>query len=195
MDLHFTDEMNGVAIGSYSLYLVTSDGGQTWRDVMIDPENDFHFNSMVRFPDGSRMIAGEAGFSYRSPDDGQTWEPMDLPYLGSMWGAIRYSGDCVIFYGLRGHAMESCDFGTTWFELETGTEASISGAVEHEGLMVFAGNSGTVLTRAGGPVSAYKHSSGVDFAAVVPLSGGRFLLVGEDGVQLFPEAIGDANDQ
>ncbi len=124
MDMYFSDGQNGVAIGSYGLYLVTADGGQTWQDATVDEENDFHLNSMIRFPDGRRMIAGEAGYSYRSFDDGQTWEPMELPYAGSMWGAIPFSGDCVIFFGLRGHAMESCDFGTTWFELETGTQAS-----------------------------------------------------------------------
>ncbi|NNJ65408.1 MAG: hypothetical protein HKP16_07570 [Xanthomonadales bacterium] len=195
MDLHFTSETDGVAIGSYGLYLVTRDGGKTWEDGSVDPENDYHLNSMVRFPDGRRMIAGEAGYSYRSPDDGETWEPLDLPYLGSMWGAVVFSGDCVIFFGLRGHAMESCDFGDTWFEMETGTQASLSGAVDHEGMLVFAGNSGTVLTRSGGPISVHTHSSGVDFAAVLPLSGGRFLLVGEDGAHFFPENRVNGDDE
>ena len=36
MDLYFTDEFNGVAIGSYGLYLRTIDGGRTWEDVTID---------------------------------------------------------------------------------------------------------------------------------------------------------------
>jgi len=60
MDFLFTDENNGVAIGSYGLVLVTDDGGQTWVDgAMIDAESDYHLNSMVRFSDGRRMIAGE----------------------------------------------------------------------------------------------------------------------------------------
>ena len=61
MDLYFTDEKNGVAIGSYGLYLVTSDGGQNWEDGTVDEENQFHLNGMVRFADGRRVIAGEAG--------------------------------------------------------------------------------------------------------------------------------------
>lgn len=196
MDLHFTDSRNGYASGSYGLFLVTADGGQNWMDASVDPENDYHLNSMVRFADGKWMIAGEAGYSYRSHDDGLSWEMMELPYMGSMWGAIIYSGDCVIFFGLRGHAMESCDFGSTWFELDTGTEASLSAAIDHEGLLVFVGNNGTVLTRAGsGPVAVNNHSSGVDFSAVLPLGGGRFLLAGEDGIHLFPEHNGGGNDQ
>lgn len=188
MDLHFTDADNGVAIGSYGLYLVTGDGGQNWMDVEIDPEGGYHLNAMVRFDDGRRLIAGEAGYSYRSYDDGATWEMLDLPYLGSMWGALKLSGDCVLFYGLRGHAMQSCDFGTTWDELDTGSEASISGGAMHDGLVLLAASSGTVMVRDDGQSwIAHKHSSGEDFAAAVALDDGTFLMVGEDGVFRYPE--------
>jgi photosystem II stability/assembly factor-like uncharacterized protein len=54
MDILFTDGSNGVAIGSYGLYLKTVDGGQTWQDELINPESDYHLNSMVRFADGRR---------------------------------------------------------------------------------------------------------------------------------------------
>jgi photosystem II stability/assembly factor-like uncharacterized protein len=188
MDIYFTDENNGVVIGSYGLYLRTSDGGQTWEDAMVDQESDYHLNSLVRFSDGRRLIAGEAGYSYRSYDDGETWEAIEMPYQGSMWGALKTNRGCVLFYGLRGHVMESCDFGSSWTELETGSESSISGAAEYGGLVVLAANSGTVLIRDdGGHFSVYHHSSGVDFSAVISLGDGNFLLVGEDGVQKYPE--------
>ena len=195
MDIFFTDEQNGVAMGFYGLYLVTSDGGRTWEESAVDEENEFHLNGMIRFADGRRMIAGEAGYSYRSFDDGETWELLDLPYPGSMWGALRTASGCAVFFGLRGHAMESCDFGDTWTELPTGTGASLTGAAEHQGVVVFAGNSGTVLTWAGRHFTEHKHSSGVDFAAVLPLGGSLFLLVGEEGGHLFPETGGDDNDR
>ena len=195
MDLLFTDEQNGVAIGSYGLYLVTGDGGATWEDGVVDEGNEYHLNAMVRFPDGVRLIAGEAGWSYRSLDDGASWVPLALPYDGSMWGAIISSRGCAIFYGLRGHVLQSCDAGENWVELESGTESSLSGAAEHQGMLVFAGNNGTVLTWAGAGFTSYQHSSGVDFAAALPLSGGRFLLVGEGGVHLFPESNGGGDDR
>ncbi len=188
MDIYFTDENNGVAIGSYGLYLKTRDGGQTWEDATVDPESDFHLNSLVRFNDGRRLIAGEAGYSYRSYDDGETWEAIEMPYQGSMWGALMTNGGCVLFYGLRGHVIESCDFGSSWTELETGSESSISGAAEHDGLVLLAANSGTVLIRDdGGDFSIYHHSDGVDFSAVISMGDGTFLLVGEDGVHKYPE--------
>jgi len=192
MDLYFTDEFNGVAIGSYGLYLRTADGGRTWEDVTIDEEGGYHLNSMVRFDDGRRMIAGEAGYSYRSFDDGETWELMDMPYLGSMWGALRTGDECVLFFGLRGHALESCDFGTTWTEFDIDTESSISDGARFDDRIVLAANSGTVLIReGGGPFRVYTHSSGVDFAGVTVLPDGTFLLVGEDGIFSFPEQAGE----
>lgn len=194
MDLHFTDEDNGVAIGSYGLYLKTEDGGQSWEDIEIDPEGGYHLNAMVRFDDGRRLIAGEAGYSYRSYDDGDTWEMLEMPYMGSMWGALQLEGECVMFYGLRGHAMETCDFGTSWNEYDTGTEASISGGAYSDGMVLLAANSGMVLSRDDGhDWKAEKHSSGVDFAAVIEQDDGSFLLVGEDGVFEFPETSTGGN--
>ncbi|MCP4044449.1 MAG: hypothetical protein GY732_00490 [Gammaproteobacteria bacterium] len=189
MDIFFTDEKNGIAIGSYGLYMTTRDGGENWEETIIDEESDYHLNNLVHFGDGKWLIAGEAGYSYRSVDDAQTWQAMEMPYQGSMWGALKTGGNCVLFYGLRAHVMESCDFGLSWTELETGSESSISGAAEFDGLVLLASNSGTVLTRDdGGRFSIYHHSSGVDFSAALAVGNGNFLLTGEDGVHKFPES-------
>jgi photosystem II stability/assembly factor-like uncharacterized protein len=188
MDIYFSDEDNGVAIGSYGLYLRTSDGGHNWEDATVDPEIEFHLNKLLDMGDGRWLIAGEAGYSYRSYDHGESWEPLDMPYQGSMWGALITTRDCALFFGLRGHVVETCDFGTNWTEIKTGTEASISGAAQFEGFTLLAANSGTILTRDdGGPFRVYHHSSGVDFAAAIALGGTSFLLVGEDGVHHYPE--------
>ena len=56
------------------------------------------------------------------------------------------------------------------------------------------GNSGAVLTRIADAVTRYTHSSGVDFAAVLPMADGRFLLVGEDGVHWYPESFTGGGD-
>ncbi len=193
MDIRFTDRKNGVAMGSYGLYLVTDDGGENWLDESVDYENEYHLNNLVRFEDGRRMIAGEAGYSYRSFDDGATWEALDLPYLGSMWGAQVIDEQCVLLFGLRGHILETCDFGDTWEELDTGTQTSLSAAARGNGETVLAGNSGVILVRDdSGEFSAYTHSSGVDFASIVPFEDG-YILVGEDGVHHYPEKPDDLN--
>jgi photosystem II stability/assembly factor-like uncharacterized protein len=192
MDIYFSDEDNGVAIGSYGLYLRTSDGGHSWEEATVDTEIDYHLNKLLDLGGGRWLIAGEAGYSYRSYDHGKSWESLELPYLGSMWGAMETEGNCILFFGLRGHVMESCDIGSSWTEIETGTESSISGAAQNEGFILLAANSGTILTKDdGGPFRVYHHSSGVDFASALALGGTRFLLVGEGGVHQYPEVEQD----
>jgi photosystem II stability/assembly factor-like uncharacterized protein len=189
MDIYFTDEQNGIAVGSYGLYLTTSDGGKSWEEGVVDEESDYHLNGLVYFGDGKWMISGEAGTSYRSYDDGETWEALDLPYHGSMWGALKVNDNCVLFYGLRGHVLQSCDFGTSWTEVATGTESSISGAAEYDDFVLLAANSGIVLLRNDSSgFRVYRHSSGVDFASAISLGDGSFLLTGEEGVHVYPEA-------
>lgn len=193
MDIHFFNAETGTVIGAYGLIMTTHDAGLNWEDEMVDPEVDYHLNSMV--VDGEqRFIAGEAGYSYRSLDGGDTWEPLDLPYQGSMWGALAANG-CILFYGLRGHVLESCDRGEMWEQLESRTLASISGGAFDGSRTVLVGNSGTVLVRQGrGQFQETIHSSGVDFSAVLAISDGRFLLVGEDGVHHFPESEADNSE-
>jgi photosystem II stability/assembly factor-like uncharacterized protein len=188
MDIYFSDADHGLAIGAYGLMLVTADGGQTWEDAYVDQESDYHLNGLLVYPDGRFLIAGEAGYSYRSYDNGQTWELMEMPYLGSMFGAVETENDCVLFFGLRGHVQKSCDFGDTWEELETGSESTLSDAVIHDGKVLIVGNSGILLEWDGeGNFKEIPHSSGVTFAGVIHLGGGRFLLVGEEGVHVYPE--------
>jgi photosystem II stability/assembly factor-like uncharacterized protein len=192
MDIFFSDDQHGLAIGSYGLYLRTSDGGQTWEEYVIDEESDYHLNHLLVMEDDKWLIAGEAGLSYRSYDAGETWEHIDMPYLGSMWGGLQIQGQCVIFFGLRGHVLQSCDFGTSWTEVGTGSESSISDAASHENTILLAANGGTLLIRDdSGSFKVYQHSSGVDFSAVISLGDGNFLLVGEEGVHHYPEVKHD----
>ncbi len=189
MDIYFTDENHGIAVGSYGLYLYTSDGGENWLEGSVDEDSDYHLNGLVYFGDGKWLIAGEAGSSYRSYDNGETWEALNLDYQGSMWGGLKTSDGCVLFFGLRGHVMQSCDFGTSWTPIATGSESSISGAVEHDGLVLLTANGGILLIR--NDSSGFRvihHSSGVDFAAAVSLGDGSFLLSGEEGVHSYPDA-------
>jgi len=195
MDIYFSDPDNGLAIGAYGLMLVTTDGGQTWQDRTVNEEDDFHLNSLFISADGRYLIAGEAGYSYLSSDQGQSWQNMDMPYLGSMFGSVGTENGCVLFYGLRGHIQKSCDVGESWVELETGSETTLADAAAYQGKTLLVGNSGILLEANGdNGFSEYRHSSGVDFAAVMHLGDGRFLLVGEEGVHHYPETVAEEED-
>ena len=187
MGLHFTASGRGFAIGAYGLMLVTNDGGETWEEQMVSEEG-WHLNAILDLGDGRMMIAGEAGFSYRSLDGGATWETLEMPYPGSMFGIIARANGCIVQFGLRGHIQESCDFGDSWTGPASGTLSTISAALPTADGLILVGNSGLVLIEdeAGNFTSVY-HSSGVDFASVIAVGDG-YLLVGEEGAHNYPEA-------
>lgn len=184
LDMYFVDEQNGFAIGAYGLMLRTYDGGTSWEDQDISEEG-WHLNSIADLGGGNMVIAGEAGISYYSNDGGDSWTAVDMPYPGSMFGAIAV-GPCVLAFGLRGHIQESCDDGVDWEEMDTPVQYSLAGAAYRDGVTLLAGNSGQILIlREDGTFEAELHPSGVDFAAVLPLEDGGWLLVGEEGSHIF----------
>jgi photosystem II stability/assembly factor-like uncharacterized protein len=195
MDIVFFDQQRGMAIGAYGLALFTSDGGESWEDRVIS-EDEWHLNAALNLGNGRLLIAGEAGFSYRSIDYGQSWETLEMPYPGSMFSIISSSDECVMVFGLRGHAQESCDFGEQWTELDVGSELTLSGGVRSADGVILVGNSGVIVQRdASGVFSAAYHSSGVDFASISQAGQGQFLLTGEDGIHRFPETQAAGGDQ
>jgi len=181
MDIHFLDESNGFAIGAYGLMMRTRDGGLSWEEQVVS-EDEWHLNGLVDLGGGRFIIAGEAGYSYFSRDGGKSWSIVEMPYPGSMFGALAI-GPCVLAYGLRGNMQQSCDQGETWLELESPTESSLAGGAYHDGLTVVVGNSGQVLLlRENGEIEYLRHPSGVDFAAALPLEGDDWVLVGNEGI-------------
>lgn len=212
LDVLFLDENRGIAVGAYSLFLETSDGGATWNErqiladaapvataaapgekwtfsreeLKIEDESEPHFNAIARTSDGSLLIAGERGSLLRSRDNGANWQRMKLPYDGSMFGAIGFEGQRAIVFGLRGHAFETDNLGDTWRELPTATELSLLGGVRLAGGGVaLVGANGLVLVRrsATEPLRAGAIDPAGALAAVLPIEGGSaFLVAGENGV-------------
>lgn len=177
LDVLFVDENHGFAVGAYSLFLETSDGGATWKErhiladaataapaaaaagggdkwtfskeeLKIEDESEPHFNAIARTGDGSLLIAGERGSLLRSRDSGANWQRMKLPYDGSMFGAIGFEGQRAVVFGLRGHAFETDNLGDSWRELKTDTELSLLGGVRLSGGgLALVGANGLVLVR------------------------------------------------
>lgn len=195
LDILFVDKNHGFAVGAYSLFLETTDGGATWNqrslppppeeqdtagtggkanseswtfnadDLVLDAVTDPHLNGLVRTSAGELMIAAERGTAFRSRDDGATWERIALPYGGSMFGAIAWDAGHVLMYGLRGKAFETTDLGEHWVELETGISSSLMGAVAHP-------DGGAVLVGAQGAVLT-RSDIGATFTRVKYLSRGN----------------------
>ena len=144
-----------------------------------------HLNGMVDLGNGRLLIVAERGFGYRSEDGGESWEVFRVPYDGSMFGVIATSGRCVLAYGLRGNAFRSCNLGESWSRVAVGTDNSIQGAARDGRQVMLVGNGGLVLVRAGSRQPFLRLSSdGTDLANAVILDRNRWLLLGEEGLQI-----------
>ena len=218
LDVAFFDENTGIAIGAFSLMLRTTDGGESWQPILINPasaepaaaeaeeaegdgwtfddsdlelqeEEDPHLNSIVRTPSGVLLVVGERGSAYRSRDAGESWERLQLPYGGSMFGAIALGDEHLVAFGLRGHVLEARDGGSSWTELDTGTELSLMGGAALEGGgFVVVGANGVILRReqAGSAIELNTFTNANQetpvLAAVLPRGTRTFLVCGERGV-------------
>ena len=175
LDILFTDENNGIAIGAYSLMLVTSDGGATWtpkqamapsaapdapaapmegdifsaEDLQLDEESDPHLNAIASIGPNALIVVGERGTVLRSDDGGQTWQKLGFPYKGSMFGVLNLGNGRLLTYGLRGNVYESTDNGASWNKVPAaGSTSLMGGAAMEGGGVVLTGGNGTLLRRA-----------------------------------------------
>ncbi len=112
MDIHFSDRLNGWAIGYNGTMMKTTDGGETWEGVTVD-SGDFRD---IQFIDNKRgWIAGRDGAFYRTVD-GHSWErviPFGYPEdedFSNVW----FQGDSLGFVqGLLG-VYRTEDGGEEW---------------------------------------------------------------------------------
>lgn len=151
---------------------------------MGEDEGDPHLNAIARTSAGL-LIVGEAGSTYRSTDDGASWTRGDLPYEGSMFGLVALDNDAVVAFGLRGNAFKTRDLGLSWERLETGTEATLLGGAAVPGARaVLVGASGTVLLLSADSTTlrGFGFPDGGVMSAVLPISEGEFLTIGENGL-------------
>lgn len=150
---------------------------------------DYHLHDLYRYPDGTIVIAAEAGRGYVSDDGGEAWQMFSFPYEGTMFGIGRSRDGCSVAFGLRGHAFETCDDARSWIALETGVEATLFG-IERlgDGTLLLVGGNGTLIERRGATrkFRTLKLDEGNDLAELIA-TGERTIVVGEDGAQSLAE--------
>ena len=165
-----------------------SDESWTFDDSQLDldAESDPHLNAIARTGDGSLMVMAERGSAFRSTDGGDTWQRLQLPYAGSMFGVLGFDGRHVLAFGMRGRAFETTDLGETWTLIDTGTELSLLGGVGWaNGGAALVGANGIVLTRSEGGSNLLKHEhpdQAVLSSAIALAPNGARVVVGEKGV-------------
>jgi photosystem II stability/assembly factor-like uncharacterized protein len=161
-------------------------------DLELEEETDPHLNAIARTGDGSIFIVAERGAAFRSRDEGRTWERLQLPYEGSMFGVIGYEGQRVLAFGMRGNAFESSDLGATWTRVDTGVGLSLmGGAALPEGGAVLVGANGVVLIRPAAGAAVTRHTYQTRALETPVLSGvlvqsaSALVVGGEKGVGTF----------
>ncbi|MCX7544281.1 WD40/YVTN/BNR-like repeat-containing protein [Marinicella gelatinilytica] len=186
LSVYFIDAENGFAIGAYGTIMTTYDGGENWEDDLIHDELDYHLNDITMANDGHLYVAGEAGYGFISADLGDTWQAIELPYPGSMFGVLGLQ-DEVIMFGLRGHVLSSIDQGQSWQEIPNKNLSSLFGGdLLDENSAIMVGANGARVIYKDRQLTTLSGSSaleiGDDYADVLILDNGqKLLLFGEEG--------------
>ncbi len=172
-----------VATGSYALMLETVNAS-TWTPVKLpNLDEDYHLNCVMAHG-ADVVITGEAGHAFLR--HGTTWTPIPVPYDGSQFGCLTTHDGTMYSFGLRGSLFASPPGATVaWKRIETGEQRSIfGGTILANGFMALVGSNGLMMLfdpqteklRTLPPVT------GATLSAVAETSGGKWVVVGEDGV-------------
>ena len=179
----FLNENKGFAVGAYGTILKTDNGGTDWQDELISEELDYHLNGITALDDNRIFIAAEAGYSFKSEDGGMTFTEIEMPYPGSMFGAVA-ADEVLVTFGLRGNIQISSDFGQTWEELDNEiTNNLFSAAVADANQVILVGANGTRLLldiENRTLKNAAATDTGRDFADVMVVDQ-QLLMAGEEG--------------
>ncbi|HEY4249027.1 MAG TPA: YCF48-related protein [Lacunisphaera sp.] len=155
----FRDTTHGFAVGAYGKFLATTDGGKTWIDRKPAAE-EVHYNRISVDTAGNLFLAGESGTLLISTDGGEKWRQRNVPYDGSLFGALSVEKGPFLVYGLRGHILSSIDEGATWEPKNSETRVLIScGLRLKSGVVILGGQGGNFFI---------SHDSGESFVTWKP---------------------------
>jgi photosystem II stability/assembly factor-like uncharacterized protein len=187
LDIWFSDDKNGFAVGAYNLIFRTADGGKTWEPWFDRTENPKFFNLYaIRPAAGELYIAGEGGVVLKLDPAAQRFRALAVPYKGSFFG-IADAKSAALVFGLRGNVFRSDDGGKTWTKVDAGLAAAIVGGTRTaQGATLLADAGGRVASTADGG----KTFTNITLKQTMPLAGvtdageGRLGLVGPRGVAI-----------
>ena len=181
LSAYFVDQNTGYVIGAYGTIFSTTDGGKNWNEALIDEELDYHLNDIARGRDGNFYIAAEAGYFFKRTDQAETWEAIELPYLGSMFG-VEVLEDSILLFGLRGNVLVTENHGESWLEIHAENPDNLFGSTKLS-------NNSVLIVGANGSRLVYENKtlkkflgedSGDDYADVL-VTNQQAILIGEAG--------------
>ncbi|RZO83789.1 MAG: hypothetical protein EVA65_13550 [Oceanococcus sp.] len=129
LDIHFTDEKIGFAVGAFGLFMNSIDGGKTWRTVQVEEFLDLppHLNAIRELNDKSLLIVGEMGTVAHSTD-GQKWHVSNVSYEGSIFTIVPAGKKGAVVGGMRGNTFFTQNPAMSpWQSLDLGSTKSVYG--------------------------------------------------------------------
>jgi len=199
LDVLALDQDHVIAIGAYSLMLVTRDGGASWQQV--DPNVGDTGASAAPAGDAADGSADEsademaADVDWTLSDESLILEDEEDPHLN---GIARTSDGTLLIVGERGAAYRSVDQGRTWERLRLPYDGSMFGVLTlGEGHVLAYGLRGNVQESSDGGDTWAQPDSGTELSLQggSVLEGGGVVLVGSNGVVLYRAAGGNTFSQ
>jgi len=185
LDVWFSDENTGYAVGAYNLIFHTRDGGKTWDSWFDRTENPKFFNLYaIRPAAGTLFIAGEGGLVLKLDASGERFTAVPTPYKGSYFG-VADAKSAVVVFGLRGNVYRTEDAGKAWAKVETGlTAAVVGGATSAKGELLLADAGGRIVASEDGGKTYQKVAvkNPLPIFGLTDAGNGRLALVGPRGV-------------
>ncbi len=185
-DVRFIDPDRGLAVGAFGAMLITSDGGRHWKNIQNE-KNDRHLNAVIELADSSLLVVGESGTVLRSHDL-QNWSAIEVPYQGSLFGALETPQGVWLLHGLRGTVLRSDDQGQHWSLFQVQPNIPLyTNALTETGTILLAGATGTILvSQNAGQSFSVKGKYGTEtLSSLLPLDKDTILLAGVHGIHSF----------
>ena len=117
-DFDCATEAECVAVGEDGLILITSDGGVTWHQEVLDAEPDLHGVDMNSR--GLVLAVGEEGALYRAGAPSFSWEAIDVPTSVTLRDVGLLDDGRAWAVGDGGIILHSEDGGITWEKQPSG---------------------------------------------------------------------------
>lgn len=191
-DIWFSNNKKGLAIGAYGLVLSTLNGGNSWsKDTQLIPNPDgWHYNALRAYDDQTLLIVGEAGTFYRSMDKGKSWESIDFPFEGSLFGVLcDPKNNTILAYGIAGAIFKSTSLGDSWKKINSDSNANIMGAtLISPGNYLLVGSGGSILNSkdSGNSFTTMHISDRSLLVSAKKLNAQSMLISGAKGIQTLP---------
>ncbi len=195
--LSATQTANGTVMvtGAYGTLLVSNDLGETWKlsDDLLNNPDKLHLNSITS-NNNIAYIAGEQGSVFKSLDNGSSWQSINTPYNGSMFGILAQKNSTnLVTFGLKGNYFVSTDQGDHWTHYISDNKATLLGGhIAENGDVVLVGHGGTIFqfnTETPNKTDLSIDPSGSALSAV-SIMNDQLIVVGQFGIT----SIGNLSD-